>query len=441
MKTLHIFHNSDLKNGVDKTTCTLMVALKKLGVKPIAVVPKSGDVTEYLQSQAIRYWLIPYSCCASRTERAQFKFYGDSFAQLDSLITLIREETPDIVHINTGHLLYAGIAAARQKVPAVWHIHAPFAEDLSRYEPTVGAGGYIHLLKQLSSQIIGVSADVSKSLSEYLPPERIKTLYNGIDVEELRSSAKLSSTDIRTELGLSADTKLVIGVGRISAQKDFAAFARIAAKVSKLKPDCYFIVAGPRQEPEAIRLLEDEIARGQLSNRLFILGPRDDIAALAAQSTIFLSTAIFEGQGIAALEAMALDTPPVAMACSGLRECIDHEHDGILVGPGDEDSAAMAIVRLLDDPELAQKLTNNARISVAEKFSSREYANQFLNIANTALISGPAAMSDQELDLLSGLLGQINNAHLRLLSFEQQTLGQRIKRILWELRQKLKAII
>jgi len=440
MKTLHICHNSDLKNGVDKTTCTLMVALKKLGVEPIAVVPKAGNVTEYLQSQAIRYWLVPYSCCVSRTERAQFKFYGDSFAQLDSLITLIRQENPDIIHINTGHLLHAGIAAARQRIPAIWHIHAPFAEDLSRYESSIGVGGYIHLLKQLSSRIIGVSEDVAKSLSEHLPPDRINTLYNGIDIEELRSSAKSSSTDIRAELGLSADAKLVIGVGRISAQKDFAAFARVAAKVVTFKSDCYFLIAGPKQEPEAVRLLEDELERGQLSNKLHILGPRDDIAALLAQSTIFLSTAIFEGQGIAALEAMALGTPAVAMACSGLRECIVNEHDGILVDPGDENSTATAILRLLDNPEFAQKLTANARISVAEKFSSQKYAKQFLNIANAALAYGPPAISDQELDLLSGLLGQINNAHLRLLGFEQQTLNQRIKGILWEWRQQLKAI-
>jgi glycosyltransferase involved in cell wall biosynthesis len=439
MKTLHIFHNSDLKNGVDKTTCTLMVALKKLGVEPIATVPKAGNVTEYLQAHSIRYWLIPYSCCASRSERAQLMFYGDSFAQLDSLITLIHQETPDIIHINTGHLLHAGIAAARQKIPTIWHIHAPFAEDLTRYDSTVGTGGYIHLLKQLSSQIIGVSEDVNKSLSEHLPPDRIETLYNGIDIDELLQSAKSSSTDIRTELGLSADAKLVIGVGRISAQKDFAAFARIAAKVRKLKSDCYFVVAGPRQEPAAVSLLENEVAQNQLSNRLFILGPRDDIAALLAQSTIFLSTAIFEGQGIAALEAMALDTPPVAMACAGLRECIAHEHDGILVDPGDEDTAAAAILRLLDNPELVEKLTTNARISVAKKFSSREYAKRFLSVADAAIAYGPATMSSQELDLLSGLLAQINNAHLRLLNLEQQTLGQRIKGILWELRQKLKA--
>ncbi len=440
MKTLHIFHNSDLKNGVDKTTCTLMVALKKLGVEPIAVVPKSGDVTEYLQSQAIRYWLIPYSCCASRTERAQFKFYGDSFAQLDSLITLIHQESPDIIHINTGHLLHAGIAAAREKVPAIWHIHAPFAEDLCRYEPTVGAGGYIHLLKQLSSQIIGVSADVSKSLSKYLPPDRIKTLYNGIDVEELLRSAKSSSTDIRAELGLSADANLVIGVGRISAQKDFAAFARIAAKVCQLKSDCFFIIAGPKQEPEALKLLESEIDCLNLKNHIFVLGPRSDVAALVSQSTIFLSTAIFEGHPITTLEAMSLAKPIIAMACLGLRECITDEHDGILIEPGDESGAAKAIAKILDDSALASNLGANAQQSVTEKFSSQEYAKQFLTIAKAAREFSPPIL-DQELDLLSGLLGQINNAHLRLLNFEQQTLGQRIKRILWELRQKLKVRI
>lgn len=439
MKTLHIFHRSNLKNGVDKTTCTLIVALKKLGVTPIAVVPEEGDVTEYLNNHNILYRLIPYSCCAGITKRAQLNFLAESIGQTDLVVTFIQNESPDIIHINTGHLLHAGLAAAQCKIPAIWHIHSPFQEDLQRYKTTIGQGGYIWLLERLNSQIIGVSNDINQSLTEYLPSNRIKTLYNGVDIEELTQSAYSSSTDIRKELGIPSNAELIIGVGRISAQKDFAGFARVAGLVAKAKTNTFFIIAGPKKELEAVRLLENEISRLNLSDRLFILGSRGDIPSLVSQSNVFLSTAIFEGQGIAALEAMSLEKPVVAMACLGLRECINHEHDGLLVAPFDDDGAAKAIIRLLDHSHFAAELGANGKQSVAAKFSSAEYARQFLDLAEAAIQEGPGSISDNELEMLQGLLKQINIAHIRMLSFEQRTIKQRIKLILWELLNKLKA--
>lgn len=433
MKTLHIFHHSNLKNGVDKTTCTLILSLKRLGVTPFAVIPSTGDVTDFLNTHNIQYSIIPYSCCANLTERAQLKFYAESLTQQSTLDKLIGDISPDVIHLNTGHLLYAGLAAARCRVPAIWHIHSPFQEDLSRYHSSIGKGGYIWLLEKLSSQIIGVSEDVNRSIAEFLPADRIATLYNGIDIDQLENSANSSSSDIRQELGLASDAKLIIGVGRISAQKDFAAFARIASLIATQKPEVFFIIAGPKQEHDAVKLLEDEITRLELQDRLFILGPRSDVPSLIAQSMILVSTAIYEGQGIAALEAMALEKAVVAMACDGLRECIKNEHDGLLVHPNDEVAAASAVIRLLDNSTLREQLGKNGKQSVMAKFASSKYAQEFLAIANTAKAFGAAPISDHELDLLNGLLGQINNAHQRVLKFEHQTLWQRIKGIIKEL--------
>lgn len=439
MKTLHIFHHSDLKNGVDKTTCTLISALKKIGVETVAVIPRTGDVSDFLATHHIPYHTVDYSCCESRAWRACFRFLADSARQSEQLQLIIQQEAPDVIHINTGHLLHAGLAAARCKIPAIWHIHAPFDNDLQLYQSSIGKGGYQWILEQLSTRLLGVSNDVSQSLAAYINPDRINTLYNGIDIEQLKFDALGSGRDIRAELDLPATAKLVIGVGRISAQKNFASFARVANLVYGNYSDVFFIIAGPREEQEAQKLLDAEIKHLNLDKRLFLLGPRNDVPSLVQQSNVFLSTAIFEGQGIAALEAMALKKPVVAMACQGLRECINHEHDGLLVEPGDEESAAQAIIRLLDNPQFADELGSNGKQSVTGKFSSDQYARQFLEIAKSCIQQGPANIADHELEMFQGLLQQINIAHHRLLSFEQQTIKQRIKLLLWELLNKLKS--
>lgn len=125
MKILHIFHNSDLKNGVDKTTCTLITALKKLGIESVAVIPKTGDVSDFLSAHRIAYHTVDNSCCTSNAWRAHFRFLADSVRQAEKLQLIIKQEAPDIIHINTGHLLHAVLAAARCQIPAICHIHAP----------------------------------------------------------------------------------------------------------------------------------------------------------------------------------------------------------------------------------------------------------------------------------------------------------------------------
>ena len=428
MKILHIFHHSNLVNGVDKTTCTLIIALKKLGILVSAIVPDEGDVTDFLKQHNIIYHIVPYSCCMSLTQRAQFRFLADSANQQELLLSFIKKTRPDVIHINTGHLLHAGLAAAQLKIPAIWHIHSPFDHDLIRYQTSIGTEGYAWMLEQLSSRIIGVSNDVKISLTEHLPADRIQTLYNGIDVETTTKSASNCTINIRHELALPDNAKIVIGVGRISEAKNFASFVRVAKLIVKFESDIYFIIVGPKQESQAVVELENELLDSKLSGKVFVLGARLDVPALIKQSNCFLSTAIIEGQGIAAIEAMALQKPVVAMACSGLRECIKHEHDGILVAMGNEQAASTNIITILNNPKLACQLGQNGKQSVIDRFSSIEYAKKFILISKQAVAFGAAPISSNSLAFTQGMISEITQAHHRLLKLESETLLQHCRR-------------
>lgn len=433
MKILHVFHHSNLLNGVDKTTCILITALQKRGLAPVAVVPAFGDVTEFLTSINVPFDVIPYSCCISPTWRAQLRFLADTSSQRPDLKASIEKHKPDLIHLNTGHLFHAGLVAAQCNIPTIWHIHAPFDNDLKRYQSAIGTGGYRWILENLSSQIIGVSNDVTESLRKNISSDHIQTLHNGVDIDALQSASLESSTSIRDELNLPLDSKLVLGVGRISAQKDFASFARVANISRKTDDKLFFIIAGPEEGPEAVNLLKDEINRLNLSKIVFILGPRRDVPSLIAQCDIFLSTAIFEGHPIATLEVMALQKPVVAMACQGLRECLENEVGGLLVEPYDEAGAAHCIIRLIKDHALSKTISARGYEFVSNNFSSEIYTHEFLNIAETTINTGPASASNDELEMIGGLLAEINKAHRRLLTFEQQTIAQRFKNLMWHI--------
>jgi len=137
------------------------------------------------------------------------------------------------------------------------------------------------------------------------------------------------------------------------------------------------------------------------------------------QSDMFLSTAIFEGHPLTSLEAMAMRMPVVAMDCVGLRECIEHEIDGLLVPLGDEAACAQAVLRILNDDGLAKRLGERGRQSVLDKYSARAYAAGFLAIAENVLSrtrdkKAPAA------DFALGLLKEVREANDRAIRLGQR---------------------
>lgn len=429
MKILHIFHHSNLLNGVDRTALTLMRALARQGADVRALVPQRGSVTDALEADGITFRVADLPCCTSPAPMAELRFFAQAASRAKEIATWLDEDRVDLVHLNTGHLIDGAIGAALTGTPAIWHIHAPFEVDYARYARTMSPGGYAWLLGDLGSHVLAVSDDVRTSLLAHLEPDRVSTLYNGIDVAELDWRTEAEPSDLHSELGLAASAPLVLGVGRISAQKDFAAFVRVAKETVDRHAEVCFAIIGPPEDPALAAALRDMITDLRLERRVFVLGPRDDVPQLLDQAQIFLSTAVFEGQGLAALEAMALRKPVVAMACVGLRECIVHDHDGLLVPPADEHAAASALIELLENPARAQSLGEKARRAVLERFSADTYARAFLSIAER--VSGPVPGSRRVAAEYSlGLLGSAVNAFERLSSttVPARSLPDRLKR-------------
>ncbi len=414
MNILHIFHHSNLVNGVDRTTLTLLRALRKMGHSVSALVPKEGDVTDSLDKLGVRYRTAPLGCCESQAKMAEFAYLSRAATRSKMIEQWLSTEHFDLVHVNTGHLLDAALAATRSGVPAVWHIHAPYEIDLQRYVGFMPPQGYAWMLESLGSHVIAVSEDVSNSLLTHIGANKVSVLYNGIDVEELEHQAETGTTNIREELGLSPETPLVIGVGRISEQKDFATFVRVAQRVAAAHPETCFLIVGPAEERSLAGEPEAKITELQLSNRVFMLGPRMDVPKLLAQSNVFLSTAIFEGQGLAALEAMALRIPVVAMDCVGLRECLQHGTDSLVVSLGDEEGCASAVCQLLDNPGWSKTLGAQGHESVKARYSSAAYAHGFLAILDQVIANFEPGPNAGAASFALGLLTEISDAYAKI---------------------------
>jgi N-acetyl-alpha-D-glucosaminyl L-malate synthase BshA len=105
-----------------------------------------------------------------------------------------------------------------------------------------------------------------------------------------------------------------------------------------------------------------------LEPHLEFLGKQDHVERLIPQAHVLLLPSQMESFGLAALEAMACGVPPVATHVGGLPELVTHGVDGFLEPPGDVASQAAAVVALLTDEALYERVSAAARQTAATKF-------------------------------------------------------------------------
>ena len=118
-------------------------------------------------------------------------------------------------------------------------------------------------------------------------------------------------------------------------------------------PDARFVIAG---EGELRPALERQIKEHRLEKHVLLAGFRPDVLSLHKAFDIFVMSSITEGLGTSLLDAMAAARPIVATTTGGIPEVVVDGVTGFLVAPRDDAAMAAAIVKLLKDPELRQRM-------------------------------------------------------------------------------------
>jgi glycosyltransferase involved in cell wall biosynthesis len=220
-----------------------------------------------------------------------------------------------------------------------------------------------YLAKRTDAIVVNSRGVEQFYVDQGLPAGKIRVIYNGVAAAAASSVARDA---LLGELGLPAGARLLGAVGRLWPQKRIKDLIWAADLLKVIRGDAHLLVVGDGPERPA---LERFRRLCHVEDRVHFLGMRHDVPRLMPHFDVLWLASGYEGLPNAIMEAMACGVPVVATDIWGNRELVVHGQTGFLVGVGDRAALARYANKILDDPQLAQRLGAAGRQRVATEFT------------------------------------------------------------------------
>ncbi len=199
---------------------------------------------------------------------------------------------------------------------------------------------------------------------------------NAVDSERFHPSNE--GEEVREELGLE-DEKLITYVGRIVYHKGLEYFVQAAKHLRDRNVKLLLIGTGDFREE-----LEEIIKRENIEDKVIFAGrvSNEKLPKYYAATDVFVlpSVSRLEAFGIVALEAMSSGVPVIVSDIPGVREVIVEGKHGLLAEPMNSKDLAGKIRTLLENPDMAERMGENGRKRVKEKFTWKKVAKEIENV-------------------------------------------------------------
>jgi glycosyltransferase involved in cell wall biosynthesis len=301
---------------------------------------------------------------------------GDIDAFIE-LLSLIRSERPDIVHVNSSKAGILGAIVGRiGGVKKIIFTSHGWAFNETRTLPSRLLFKFIHWLTVLLSTMTIANSESTKRDMAHLPfiAEKIKVVYPGRHIEKFASQATSRQTlmallDSRKFMtaGLRGKEALWIGtIAELHPNKGLGYLIKAVATLDKKNKNVSLIIISDGDEYDNLLYMVKSLG---LEKRVFLAGFVDGAAHLLKAFDIFALPSITESFGYVLLEAGAAGLPVVASNVGGIPEIIENGKTGILRKPRDSDSFAWALDMLASNPAKRKILGENLKKKVETQFT------------------------------------------------------------------------
>jgi glycosyltransferase involved in cell wall biosynthesis len=233
--------------------------------------------------------------------------------------------------------------------------------------------GYL-VVNRLCDKVLTVSEAVRDLCiaEEGLPPEKVVTVYNGVDLGRLSSLPP--DRQLRQRFGFAATDPIITSVANVRRIKGLETLIAAAGIVCREIPSARFLIVGGENEPDYGRELRETIKSMRLESNVIFTGLVESAIPMLKVSQVFCLLSRAEGFSNALLEGMACSLPCVASRVGGNAEAVVEEDTGFIVAAGDHQAAAERMLQLLRDPARSRMMGAAGRQRVVSRFSAEKVA-------------------------------------------------------------------
>jgi len=300
-------------------------------------------------------------------------------------------------HLSSGYGLLKALKKQGSSKPFIHTVHGVLADEYQQakqngYQAFRGriANQFMRRLAKLEGEtaknatlIVTISKYSLANMQKYygVDKAKVRIVPNGVDTEKFQPIENQQAA--KRQFGLD-DQPVVLFVGSLIPRKGLHFLVEAAKKVVKQQADTKFVIVG--DGPLKNQLLSD-LGNANLSgNFAFLSGLNEDtLAAVYSCADVFVLPSIQEGQGIVLLEAQASAKPVVAFNVGGVNEAVLRGETGLLVNRGNSDELADALLKLLSDRPLREKMGVRGRRFVVDNFTWDICAEKMLAVYREAV--------------------------------------------------------
>lgn len=345
--------------GITSYILTLGKALVKSGHK-VMVASSGGDCVPRMETLGMRHIKINI--------RTKSELHPKLWSCFGPLNGLIKKEGINIIHAQTRVTQVLGFFLSRASgVKMVTTCHGFFRPRWFRkIFPCWGSG------------VIAVSKPVAEHLKKdfNVSPDKVHLIPNGIDLDRFVKSTDQLRREARQKLNF-GDTPLIGVIARLSDVKGINILIKAMPLILKEIPSVKLLVAGQGPEEANLKKLTQDLS---LIDQVHFRNTINQTQDLLPAFDVFVMPSLMEGLGLSVMEAQACGIPVVASRVGGLVDLIEDGRSGFLVPAKDPEILADRIIKIIQDPQKAKMMADQARSNIEKCFTAELMLKQTLEI-------------------------------------------------------------
>ena len=325
--------------GVERGTLDIAKYIAEIGYNSV-IVSSGGTMAEKFKHKGVLHYKLPiqkkslYSYIISR------KMFGK----------MIREINPSVIHIRSRWPAFClNSLIKKEKIPLVTTYHGTYNGNnfplKKRYNSVMVEG----------DRVIAISDFIRDHILHHFPDsrKRIRTINRGIDTNyfDIKKVTQIRKEKFLKDTAIKENKHIILLPGRLTPWKGQNVAIDAAKIISEKYPGIEFVmlfVGSEQNRAKYFRSLKQKIIDNNLSQKIFLLGSRSDMASIYSLSDVVLSTSVEEEAfGRVSAEASSMSKPIIATNLGGSKNIIKHNQTGWLVSENNPLLLADTIIKVI----------------------------------------------------------------------------------------------